>query len=688
MGARPWAIALVVGFACLAGPGLLGLPVRASGESPDPGGLDVELTRVWLADPDPVSGDRVRVAADAMNIGDAPASGHDLTFRFYADGVEFDHARVDETLAPGSSFGAAGRWLAPSPGPHRIQVVLEVAGDGDTDPGNNEAFLGVNVGESGLPDLVVTRLGWVPQHPEPGQAVRLQATIENQGGRNAEMFRTRFLVDGVALRGDPLPSTQMNSRSWTGDSFAGRFVMPEGSADVPGPGWSWDGQPHRIRVVADVLGDVPETNEANNAYEEMFPDGYPTSSPPPDLVVDHIDWAPQRPVEGAQVAFRVTVRNGGEGAATSPQEMRLFLDGSELPGLRPMPPALRAGASFVGVFTWSAATLGGHHVEVVEDFGDAVPEANEANNRRATDLEVLAAVPELALLQLQPPAHPVAGVAAVLTARVANVGTAGSGPMEVTFLVDGREVATASMADIPAGLEVVLRISDWTATEGTHMLQARVAMAGASAPGSPHPPSAGVPFSVPPAPAEGPGASLVTMLPGSPVPLQHPTLTATGMSVLTAAVALYHRIHHTDALASATRRKVYHAIRADPGCTVGALARATGLSYKTAQRHVHVLVRADLVAAVTGPQERLFAVGRVQPREQPATVALRTRSVQRLWERLRTGPPAGTRALARELGLAPSTIAEAADRLTESGLAEQRPDGKFVVLHREPPASD
>lgn len=220
----------------------------------------------------------------------------------------------------------------------------------------------------------------------------------------------------------------------------------------------------------------------------------------------------------------------------------------------------------------------------------------------------------------------------------------------------------------------------------------------AAAPASP-PPGAPAPLVLPPARATAPARSEAFSAPlappaaadaGAQPPLREASAAGAwlpGGSVAALAPALAFsgllggiaaRVLARNALASSTRRRLLDAVRADPGCTVGGLARATGLSYKTVAHHVRVLARARLLHVGPGPQPRLFATGHVAPAARAVLLARRAPSAQRILARLEQAP-ARQSDLAAMLGLAPSTVSEQVRRLASAGLVARTADGELCL---------
>jgi len=133
-----------------------------------------------------------------------------------------------------------------------------------------------------------------------------------------------------------------------------------------------------------------------------------------------------------------------------------------------------------------------------------------------------------------------------------------------------------------------------------HRSPANVAWESAGVPGPPPPPHAAESHpavasarTVKPAGAapgaEGPGSAVTTLL-----------ASAVGASIVQAVVSLYSRIPRDEILDQPLRRRVYDALRARKASTPSEIARDLGIAKGTARFHIETLQRADLVAQTRG----------------------------------------------------------------------------------------
>lgn len=176
------------------------------------------------------------------------------------------------------------------------------------------------------------------------------------------------------------------------------------------------------------------------------------------------------------------------------------------------------------------------------------------------------------------------------------------------------------------------------------------------------------PVSTGPGPAVAPAAREEPAAP-------EPALAAAAGAMALVGWALYVRLAPAALLESPTRRRVFEAVRTDPGCTVGTIARALGLDYKTVQHHLRLLKRAGFVQArVASRQERYFAAGELPEAGFDGALALRSPSARALASALRRGRARASE-LARALGISEATASVQLRRLEAAGLAARGSDG-------------
>ncbi len=186
-------------------------------------------------------------------------------------------------------------------------------------------------------------------------------------------------------------------------------------------------------VVTDTYGQVPETNETNNA-----------KAIPISVVTPNLDLTPTTLTAPAQVGsqFSVswTVQNSGTGS-TSPFTWidRVYLSSdavwdaldSEVTALS-YNIALAAGASYTQTATASVPTSkppGNYYLIVVTDTSSQVPETNETNNAKAIPISVVTPDLDLTPTTLTAPAQ--VGYQFSVSWTVQNSGTSSTSPTSI-----------------------------------------------------------------------------------------------------------------------------------------------------------------------------------------------------------------------------------------------------------------
>lgn len=141
-------------------------------------------------------------------------------------------------------------------------------------------------------------------------------------------------------------------------------------------------------------------------------------------------------------------------------------------------------------------------------------------------------------------------------------------------------------------------------------------------------------------------------------------------SPLAALLVLFTRLDPPAAIAHPARAAILARLRAQPGMTVGEVARAGRVDYKTAVHHVRTLERFGCVRLVAdGRRRRLFLPG--GPREAPPP----PRVLQAL-AALRDGP-AGPAGLGRRLDIPRGTAGSILDLLSRLGHVESAGAGQW-----------
>ena len=218
----------------------------------------------------------------------------------------------------------------------------------------------------GRPDLIPRA---VPRADtlSPGKPFRFQASVRNDG--NADLsspFQVGLFVDDAAT---PVMEKTVASLALR-DSVLLDFDL---SLPVTGR--------YRMRVKADVSGQIPELNENNNLDETTFIVGGPDFSVRILPVGGTVS-------PGYPVLFRAVVHNLGNADCVLPFQAGLFRDGSGSPDATAAVPPLAmhdsVGVSFTDVFP----LRGDYTMRVKADASDQIPELDEDNNMDSTAVQV------------------------------------------------------------------------------------------------------------------------------------------------------------------------------------------------------------------------------------------------------------------------------------------------------------
>lgn len=158
-----------------------------------------------------------------------------------------------------------------------------------------------------------------------------------------------------------------------------------------------------------------------------------------------------------------------------------------------------------------------------------------------------------------------------------------------------------------------------------------------------------------------------------------PTVVAAAAALLLG-FALYHRIARHNVLASRSRRRIVELLGSEPGLRTATIARRAGLDFKTTLHHVRTLERLRIVMGVGEPQRRYFLTGLVQPGCHAALAALAVPAARQLYFDVLASGPAELQAACQRLGVARSTVSEAATHLARAGLMGKQRRNRRVVL--------
>ncbi len=191
-------------------------------------------------------------SAEIGNVGDVDAAS--FVVRFVLDNKSTLAAPRVANLKAGNRTTVAASWMARSPGPHALSVVVDGAKEVE-DPvrENNEVHRAVTIrpptDEPPAPDLLVERILFLPSNPQPGKAVNVTAVVKNDGRVRSPAFNVTFYVDHEIVS-------------------ASRFAnLAPGGLVASIATWKGPAGSHAVHVVVDPDDAVAERDEANNEKE-------------------------------------------------------------------------------------------------------------------------------------------------------------------------------------------------------------------------------------------------------------------------------------------------------------------------------------------------------------------------------------------------------------------------------------
>ncbi len=112
---------------------------------------------------------------------------------------------------------------------------------------------------------------------------------------------------------------------------------------------------------------------------------FTTLGPPPDLVINQIEWDPlQNLAAGQEIFFTATVENIGSGPVVDVFQVDFKIDGTSI-GSKTVDPVIPAAGTTRIVQTWTART-GDFSIEVIADSTGTVVESLEDNNNHSAGL--------------------------------------------------------------------------------------------------------------------------------------------------------------------------------------------------------------------------------------------------------------------------------------------------------------
>ncbi len=377
-------------------------PVQEVPMTAGPGlpGPDLELTSLTAVPADPTSDDPVTVTAVVRNLDPRPAEASILWIRL--DGESTPSSHNVPGLNQGQAFQVQRALGILEPGVHTVTAVADATGGlPESDEGNNERGLSLEVTPAPRPDLVVSSLTHSPAVPNSEDPVTVTAVVRNDGNASAGPSVLQIQLDGGNTSNHDVPGLA------PGESH----VVQRSMGTLPA-GY------HSVVATADVNNGVAESNEGNNQRRDDFDAALALW---PDLVVSSLVHSPTNPGTEDGVTVTAVVRNDGRADAGA-SVLRLQLDGGS--ATNHSIPALAPGATYQVQRVLGTLAAGSHTVTATADVNGAVAESDEGNNQATDPISVTAAVPPQLWVSTDSLAFwsPSGGTPAAETFTVRNVG--------------------------------------------------------------------------------------------------------------------------------------------------------------------------------------------------------------------------------------------------------------------------
>jgi subtilase family serine protease len=312
-------------------------------------------------------------------------------------------------------------------------ILLLRSGDGYAIGSPTSATIAI-VSDDVAPDLIVTSLT-APGPAGAGTTIQVADTTRNQGTGPAAASRTVFYVSKNFTLDSADPTIGYRD---VPALAAGAVSTGTVSLVLPDP---LESGSYYLFAKADGPAGVTETNEINNTRQTSIAVG-------PDLVVTSLS-GPALAAAGATILISDTTLNQGGGAAPD-SSTRFFISTSILfnASARPLQArsvgALTAGAASTGTTSVTIpadVAAGPYYLFAQADGNLAVPEPNEANNTRFTNLRIGA---DLTITSFTAPARAAAGATIIVTDTTTNSGAGAATASTTAFYLSPNLILDAS----------------------------------------------------------------------------------------------------------------------------------------------------------------------------------------------------------------------------------------------------
>ena len=298
----------------------------------------------------PKPNDVVTISALVKNTGDAVS---DPTYVIYAiDGVE---SREEvQRIEPGSELSISHMWTPDKVGTVTITASLESLE-------NSTKKISVEVVENPLPDLIIERIILETSEPQEGKPLNFIVKVKNQGISPSGESLANYSINGTPGKDIYIPALP------AGEGMDFNFSLPQ---DQVKRGLM------EVKILVDSGSTVSESNEGNNELTRTVN----VKGLLPDLTIESISLNPESPKPGENTTFIAIIKNNGPGN-TSSNELKYTVNGeNETFSGNISVPALVAGETTQGTFSWTPVNEGQIEIKAIVDSRKVIPESDETNN--------------------------------------------------------------------------------------------------------------------------------------------------------------------------------------------------------------------------------------------------------------------------------------------------------------------
>ncbi|MBN2736702.1 MAG: hypothetical protein JXR70_06950 [Spirochaetales bacterium] len=334
--------------------------------SPEPGLVDLQATRILYNEDDIIPGGEVLFNSGVLNNSDVESGRFNIAW--YVDGQRLGYG--NHRSVPARSIDTEGNsdftWTVLK-GAHSISFVVDE--DNEIDE-NDETNNSVSVDISLLADLEPLAITYAGDIPEPGETLRLESAIANNGTVDSSAFNIAWYVDDVQLGYGSHEAVPAGETDSTGNSFFD-YTVEEGE--------------HEIRFVVDSDDEVEESDESNNQVSIVIGSNQTGPCDLEPLAITYEEYE----INGIKtIVFDSGVRNNGPGNSEG-FYVAWYIDDTQVSfGPHTAVPANSVIISDNSGFIWEEAQPGSHEIRFVVDSEGQLEESNEDNNSMTLVIDV------------------------------------------------------------------------------------------------------------------------------------------------------------------------------------------------------------------------------------------------------------------------------------------------------------